>query len=140
VQDLETTRIFRTLEVLVKNGVHLATALRISSGIAVNHLYRNVLNKATEALKEGQRVSKRLKGEHLLPPLAVDLLAIGEESGRVGDVCGQIADHFDTELRTRVKRLISLVEPCFILGIAVVAGYIVVSMLSVILSINEIAG
>lgn len=140
VQDLETTRIFRTLEVLVKNGVHLATALRISSGIAVNHLYRKVLHKATEALKEGQRVSKKLKGEPLLPPLAVDLLAIGEESGRVGDVCGQIADHFDQELRTRVKRLISLIEPCFILGIAVVAGYIVVSMLSVILSINEIAG
>lgn len=140
VQDLETTRIFRTLEVLVKNGVHLATALRISSGIAVNHLYRNLLNRATEALKEGQRVSTRLKGESLLPPLAVDLLSIGEESGRVGDVCGQIADHFDQELRTRVKRLISLVEPCFILAIALVAGYIVISMLSVILSINEIAG
>ncbi len=140
VQNLETTRIFRTLEVLVKNGVHLATALRISSGIAVNHLYRNLLNRATEALKEGQRVSTRLKGESLLPPLAVDLLSIGEESGRVGDVCGQIADHFDQELRTKVKRLISLVEPCFILLIALVAGYIVISMLSVILSINEIAG
>jgi len=140
VQDLETTRIFRTLEVLVKNGVHLATALRISSGIAVNHLYRNLLNRATDALKEGQRVSDKLKGEGLLPPLAVDLLSIGEESGRVGDVCGQIADHFDEELRTRVKRLIALVEPCFILMIALVAGYIVVSMLSVILSINEIAG
>ena len=140
VQALETTRIFRTLEVLVKNGVHLATALRICSGIAVNHLYRNLLNRATEALKEGQRVSEKLKGEGLLPPLAVDLLAIGEESGRVGEVCGQIADHFDQELRTRVKRLIALVEPCFILAIALVAGYIVVSMLSVILSINEIAG
>lgn len=140
VQDLETTRIFRTLEVLVKNGVHLSTALRISSGIAVNHLYRNLLNRATDALKEGQRVSDKLKGEGLLPPLAVDLLSIGEESGRVGDVCGQIADHFDEELRTRVKRLIALVEPCFILMIALVAGYIVVSMLSVILSINEIAG
>jgi general secretion pathway protein F len=140
VQDLETTRIFRTLEVLVKNGVHLATALRICSGIAVNHLYRNLLNRATDALKEGQRVSDKLKGEGLLPPLAVDLLSIGEESGRVGDVCGQIADHFDEELRTRVKRLIALVEPCFILMIALVAGYIVVSMLSVILSINEIAG
>ena len=84
-------------------------------------------------------VCSRILGA-LLPPLAVDLLAIGEESGRVGEVCGQIADHFDQELRTRVKRLIALVEPCFILMIALVAGYIVVSMLSVILSINEIAG
>lgn len=141
VQALETTRIFRTLEVLVNNGVHLATALRISSGIAVNHLYQNALSSATDALKEGQKVSDRLKsGDQLLPALAVDLLAIGEDSGRVGEVCGQIADHFDQELRTRIKRLIALIEPLFILVIALVAGYVVVSMLSVILSINDIAG
>lgn len=140
IQGLETTRIFRTLEALVKNGVHLATALRITSGVAVNHLYREVMNQATEALKEGQRVSDRLKGGGLLPDMAVDLLSIGEESGKVGEVCGQIADHYDQELRNRVKRIISLIEPLFILFIALVAGYIVVSMLSVILSINSIAG
>ncbi len=140
IQGLETTRIFRTLEALVKNGVHLATALRITSGVAVNHLYREVLNQATQALKEGQRVSDRLKGGALLPDMAVDLLSIGEESGKVGEVCGQIADHYDQELRNRVKRMIALIEPLFILFIALVAGYIVVSMLSVILSINSIAG
>lgn len=140
IKDLETTRIFRTLEVLVNNGVHLATALRICSGIAVNEKFQQLLHRATEALKEGQRVSKRLKGENLLPNLALDLLSIGEESGRVGEVCGQIADHYDKELRNRIKRLISFIEPAFILMIALVAGYVVVSMLSVILSINDIAG
>ncbi|MCK9294779.1 MAG: type II secretion system F family protein [Desulfobulbaceae bacterium] len=138
--ELETTRIFRTLEVLVNNGVHLATALRICSGIAVNEQFQNLLHRATEALKEGQRVSAKLKGEALLPALAVDLLSIGEESGRVGEVCGQIADHYDQEVRSRIKRLISLVEPVFILAIALVAGYVVISMLTVILSINDIAG
>ncbi|MFO7760090.1 MAG: type II secretion system F family protein [Desulfobia sp.] len=140
IQGLETTRIFRTLEALVKNGVHLATALRITSGVVVNHLYREMLNQATEALKQGHRISDRLKGSDLLPDMAVDLLSIGEESGRVGEVCGQIADHYDQELRNRVKRMISLVEPLFILFIALVVGYIVISMLSVILSINSIAG
>ncbi|MEW6518954.1 MAG: type II secretion system F family protein [Thermodesulfobacteriota bacterium] len=138
--ELETTRIFRTLEVLVNNGVHLATALRICSGIAVNEQFQHLLHRATEALKVGQRVSAKLKGEALLPALAVDLLSIGEESGRVGEVCGQIADHYDQELRSRIKRLISLIEPAFILVIALVAGYVVVSMLTVILSINDIAG
>ncbi|MCB2181677.1 MAG: type II secretion system F family protein [Desulfobulbaceae bacterium] len=140
IRELETTRIFRTLEVLVNNGVHLATALRICSGIAVNEQFQSLLNKATEALKEGQRVSTKLKGEGLLPSLAVDLLSLGEESGRVGEVCGQIADHYDQELRNRIKKIISLIEPAFILGIALIAGYVVVSMLSVILSINDIAG
>jgi type II secretory pathway component PulF len=139
IRDLETTRIFRTLEVLVNNGVHLATALKISSGVAGNQQYRDALNRATEALKEGKQIGQRLKKEGLLPELATDLLAIGEESGKVGSVCGQVADHYEQELRVRIKRIISLIEPLFILIIAVVAGYIVMSMLSVILSINDIA-
>ena len=139
IRDLETTRIFRTLEVLVNNGVHLATALKISSGVAGNQQYRDALNRATEALKEGKQIGQRLKNEGLLPDLATDLLAIGEESGKVGSVCGQVADHYEQELRVRIKRIISLIEPLFILIIAIVAGYIVMSMLSVILSINDIA-
>jgi len=140
IKDLETTRIFRTLEVLVNNGVHLATALKISSGVANNAQFRHLLNKATVALKEGKQIGKKLKGEGLFPEMAADLLSIGEESGRVGQVCGRIADHYEKELRIRVKRIIALIEPVFILLIAVIAGYIVMSMLSVILSINEIAG
>ncbi len=140
VRDLETTKIFRTLEVLVNNGVHLATALKISSGVASNLEFRRMLNRATQALKEGQRVGKKIKGEGLLPGLAVDLLSIGEESGEVGHVCGQVADHYENELRVKIKRLVSIIEPFFIVIIAIVTGYVVISMLSVILSINEIAG
>ncbi len=140
VRDLETTRIFRTLQVLVENGVHLATALKISTGVASNREYQRLLGQATEALKEGRQVGERLKGKGLLPDLAADLLSLGEESGQVGLVCGQIADHYEQELRVRIKRIISIIEPLFILIIAVVAGFVVISMLSVILSINEIAG
>ncbi len=140
IRELETTRIFRTLEVLVKNGVHLATALKICSGVAANIEYQRLLQNATRALKEGQQIAPKLQGKGLFPDLAVDLLAIGEESGSVGEVCGQVADHYDKELRQRVKRIIALIEPIFILVIALGAGYIVVSMLTVIMSINDIAG
>jgi len=140
IRDLETTRIFRTLEVLVKNGVHLATSLKICTGVANNIAYRRLLRQATKALKEGQAIAPKLQGQGLFPDLAVDLLAIGEESGSVGEVCGQIADHYENELRTRIKRIVALIEPAFILMIALVAGYVVISMLSVILSINDIAG
>lgn len=140
VRDLETTRIFRTLEVLVNNGVHLVVALKISSGVAGNREFQRLLNQATTALKEGQRVGLKLKGSGLLPDLAGDLLAIGEETGSVGHVCNQIADHYEESLRIKIKRIIALVEPVFILLIALVAGYVVISMLSVILSINDIAG
>jgi len=140
IKNLETTRIFRTLEVLVKNGVHLATSLKICSGVATNREFSKLLKNATRALKEGQAIAPKLQGKGLFPELAVDLLAIGEESGSVGEVCGQIADHYENELRVMIKRMVAMIEPAFILGIAVVAGYIVISMLTVILSINDIAG
>jgi len=140
IRDLETTKIFRTLEVLVTNGVHLSTALKISSGVASNLAYQQLLQQATVALKSGQQIGKQLKLEGLFPDLAVDLLSIGEESGQVGQVCGQVADHYENELRARIKRIIALIEPVFILALAVVVGYVVISMLTVILSINEIAG
>lgn len=138
VRDLETTRIFRTLQVLVENGVHLAVALKISAGVATNLEYKRVLNRATEALKEGREVGKRIRAESLLPDLAADLLSIGEESGQVGKVCGQIAQHFEKELRTSIKRIIALIEPLFILLIALLAGFVVFTMLQIILSINDI--
>ncbi len=140
IRELETTRIFRTLEVLVKNGVHLSIALKICSGVAVNIEYKRLLYKATRALKEGQRIAAKLQGHGLFPDLAVDLLAIGEESGSVGEVCGQIAEYYERELRLRIQRLVAMIEPMFILMIALVAGYVVISMLTVILSINDIAG
>jgi general secretion pathway protein F len=140
IRDLETTKIFRTLEVLVNNGVHLATALKISSGVASNLAYQELLQQATVALKEGQQIGQQLKTANLFPDLAVDLLSIGEDSGQVGLVCGQVADHYENELRVRIKRIIALIEPLFILLLAVVVGYVVISMLTVILSINEIAG
>ena len=139
IRDLETTKIFRTLEVLVNNGVHLATALKISSGVATNIAYQHLLQQATVALKGGQQIGKQLKAEGLFPDLAVDLLSIGEESGQVGQVCGQVADHYENELRIRIKQIIALIEPLFILALAVMVGYVVISMLTVILSINEIA-
>ena len=83
IRDIETTRIFKTLEVLVKNGVHLVTALRISAGVASNRHYKELLGKATVALKEGQQVAPKLHGD-LIPDLAVDLLAgpVVEDGGR----------------------------------------------------------
>ncbi len=139
IRDLETTRIFRTMQVLVENGVHLVTALRISAGVATNHHYKELLARATVALKEGQQVAPKLQGG-LIPALAVDLLGIGEESGRVGETCGQIARHFEKQLKERLKRFIALLEPVFLLIMSLGAGYIVLSMLSVILGMNDISG
>ncbi len=139
VRDIETTRIFKTLEVLVNNGVHLVTALRISAGVATNRHYKELLGQATVALKEGQQVAPKLHGD-LIPDLAVDLLAIGEESGRVGETCGQVAKHFEKQLKERLKRFITLLEPAFLLIMTFGAGYIVLSMLSVILGMNDITG
>jgi len=110
------------------------------SNIAGNRFFRDLLVRATTSLKEGKRISPRLAEENLFPDLAVELLAIGEESGRIGAMCGKIADRYEQELKNRIKRAMALIEPVFILAIALVAGFVVLTMLSVILGMNEISG
>ncbi len=74
----------------------------------------------------------------IFPPFALHLLQVGEETGRLDAMLLQIADTYDRELRTSMKRLIALFEPAIILAMGVVIGAMVVSMLYSIFSINDI--
>jgi general secretion pathway protein F len=73
----------------------------------------------------------------LFPPLALNMIAVGEETGRVGRHAQRVAEHYDQVKRT-TKRLTSLLEPALILGMGLVIGLVVVSMLLAIFSINDL--
>jgi general secretion pathway protein F len=74
----------------------------------------------------------------LFPPMAVQMVTVGEETGRLGEMLLRAADTYDKRLRSRVKRLISLLEPVMILLMGLVVGFVVISMLMAIFSINEL--
>jgi type II secretory pathway component PulF len=138
VGDLErkylTARFTRTLGLLLHNGLSLIPALRIARASVTNMHASAELEAATNTVAEGRSLAQTLRAT--LPALAVQMLAIGEESGRLEDMCLRIADTYDGEVRRAVKTAVALIEPVMIVVFGALVGFVALSMLQAIYSIN----
>ena len=136
---LEVGRFARTLGTLIKSGVPILSSMRIVKNTVQNHVIAESVENVAERLRKGEGISAPLKNTGIFPPLAVHLIEVGEETGRIEDMLFQIAKAFDRDVRTNIKRLISLLEPVLIIFMGVVIGFVVVSMLMAIFSINQVS-
>jgi general secretion pathway protein F len=90
-------------------------------------------------IKGGKGISQPLKTSGVFPSLALHLIEVGEETGQLDSMLLKIADTYDREISYAVKRFISLLEPMMILTMGLVVGFVVVSMLMAIFSVNDLA-
>lgn len=139
VGKLEVARFSRTLGTLLGNGVTLLTALSIVKETLNNTVMSEGLNTVATQLKEGKGLGKPLMETGLFPKLAVHLVQVGEETGKLQEMLIRVADIYDREVHTTVKRMLSLMEPVLILGLGLVIGGIIMSILVAILSVNDLA-
>ena len=89
-------------------------------------------------MREGKGISKSLEEEAVFPPLAVHMIGVGEETGKLDEMLIKIAETYEENVRNTVKRFVSLLEPLIIVVMGAVVGFIVISMLLAIFSINEL--
>jgi type II secretory pathway component PulF len=129
-----TARFARTLALLLKSGVTAVPALKIARASATNLVFQAGVDRATMALAEGSALAPALAGT--LPPLALQMLAVGEESGRLEDLCARVADTYDGEVRRALRTGVTLLEPALILGFGILVGSIALAMLQAIYGIN----
>lgn len=139
VGKLEVARFSRTLGTLLGNGVTLLTALSIVKETLNNTVMSEGLSAVATQLKEGKGLGKPLMETGLFPKLAVHLVQVGEETGKLQEMLIRVADIYDREVHTTVKRMLSLMEPILILGLGLVIGGIIMSILVAILSVNDLA-
>jgi general secretion pathway protein F len=135
----ETSRFARAMSTLVANSVPLVQALQISAGILFNKRMANSLQDVAQGVKRGEGVARPLARTGMFPPLASHLLTVGEETGKMDVMFGRLADIYDEETRTAIRRFTSIFEPLVILVMGVVVGSLVLSILIAITSINDIA-
>ena len=138
VRKVEVARFTRTLGTLVRSGVPILQALNLVKEIIGNEVIASSMGRVYDRVKEGGRLSRPLAETGIFPPLAVEMVTVGEETGRLDEMLLRVADNYDKAVRNTIKRLISLLEPAMILAMGLVVGFIVVSMLMAIFSINEI--
>jgi general secretion pathway protein F len=136
---VETARLSRTLGTLLGNGVSLLNALAIVRETLSNQVMAAALGEVAEHVKTGRGLAEPLQDAGSFPKLAVQMIRVGEETGQLQEMLIQIADTYDGEVQTSVKRLLTLLEPAMILGLGVIIAGIIMSILVAILSLNELA-
>ena len=135
---LEVARFARTLGTLLGNGVPLLTGVALVREVITNQAIAAVMGRVTARLEQGGRLAEALVREPHFPALAVQLIRVGEESGQLEAMLLKIADIYDTEVNTTIKRLLALVEPVLILGLGGLIAVIIISILVAILGLNEL--
>lgn len=134
---IEVARLTRTLGTLLGNGVSLLPALTIVKDTVENRALSSSLDGVLVRLKAGQGFARPLMETGLYPKLAVHMVAVGEETGRLDSMLIKVADVYDQEVNTSLKRALGLLEPVLILTLAVVVGGIIYALMSALLGITE---
>jgi general secretion pathway protein F len=135
---VEIARFARTLSTLLANGVTLLAGLAIVKETIGNVVLANGLDGVIAQLREGKGFGRPMAETGLYPRLASQMILVGEESGRLEEMLGRVADVYDREVATAVKRFLAVLEPVLILGLAVMVGGIVFSILLGVMGMSEL--
>jgi general secretion pathway protein F len=137
---VEVARFARTLSTLLANGVTLLSGLAIVKDTMGNSVLAQALDGVVTLLREGKGFGRPLAETGLYPRLATQMILVGEESGRLEEMLNRVAEVYDREVQTAVKRFLAVLEPTLILGLAVLIGGIVFSILLGVMGMSELVG
>jgi general secretion pathway protein F len=138
VTKVEVARFTRTLSTLLANGVTLLAGLGIVKETLGNTVLVNSLDGVIARLREGKGFGRPLAETGLYPKLAVQMILVGEESGRLEEMLGRVADIYDREVAVSIKRFLAVLEPALILSLAVLILGIVLSILVGVMSMTDL--
>jgi general secretion pathway protein F len=135
----ETARFARAMGTLVAASVPLVQSIGIARGILNNRRMAGTLEQVAQGVKRGEGIAGPLTRVGQFPPLAGHLLSVGEETGHLDTMFNRMADIYDNETRTAIRRFTSLFEPLIILVMGLIVGTLILSLMLAITSINDVA-
>ncbi|MDD5440014.1 MAG: type II secretion system F family protein [Candidatus Omnitrophica bacterium] len=136
IQKSEIARFSRVLATLLQSGIPLLEALGIVSGVMGNSVMQGEIDGATEMIKEGANLTRGFRDTKIFPVFALNMIAVGEESGHLEQSLFKVADTYERETDAQVKFMMSLIEPVMIITMGIIVGFVVIAMLLPIFEIN----
>jgi general secretion pathway protein F len=133
------SRYLTSLSMLLENGTPMAQSLSLSAQSSANPALRNSLMKARDDVSAGRRLPQALKDTGLFDAQALSLIAVGYDAGRLPSMAARAADLIDTTSRERLNRFIAMLTPALTIVMGIVIGGLVVSVMTALLAINELA-
>lgn len=125
-----TARFARTLGTLIKGGVSLHAALKITDNVIDNSILSTAIRDISTALSNGETISAPMRGKNCFPPLLIEMVRVGEETGSLDQTLEQAAKYYEKEVSYILERLGSMLEPMLLLVVGVFIGLLVFSILS----------
>lgn len=120
----------RTLALLIEAGINIDRGMRLSAGALVNSVLKNkLLQAADETVNQGAPFSAALKKVGFIPPMVINMSAVGEQGGRLDESLSEVASFYEAEIEQQTRVVMSLIEPVLILVVGGIVGFIVAAML-----------
>ncbi|TFG92938.1 MAG: type II secretion system protein GspF [Syntrophobacterales bacterium] len=138
IQKMAMARLSQTLATLLRSGVPLLTALSIAKNVAANNLIADAIDEAARDVEEGQNLSTALAKSTLFPPFALQMIAMGEQSGTLEQMLYKIASSYETEVESGIMLMTSMLEPIMILVMGLFVGIIIIAILLPIFEMNQL--
>jgi len=137
VKKREVSKFARTLGTLLANGVNILRALEITEEVVSNKIIAKNIREMAGNIKEGERLSARMAQSPHFPPLAVNMVAVGEETGDLEHTLNRVAQSYENETERAMKTVTTLLEPMMIVVMAMIVGFIVFAMIMPIFQISQ---
>ncbi len=135
---MAVARFSRTLGTLLQSGVPLLNAMEIVRNVVDNRLIADDLQNAGREVEEGQPLSASLARRGFFPPMVIEMIAVGEQSGNLEPMLYRVADSYEREVESHILMMTSLLEPAMVLLMGLIVGFIVVSILLPIFEMNQL--
>ena len=134
------SRSIRTLGTMISSGIPMLDALNLSSAVSGNYYYEELWKMVAEKVTGGSQICEALAGSPLFPPMLVQMLSAGEQTGRLGPVLERVSNYYDQEVETSLKSVTSMIEPLMITVMGGVVGSIGMALLLPIFSLSSAKG
>ncbi len=134
------SRFSRTMSTLLASGLSILDALDIVAKIVGNYYVQKGIEESAEKVSKGVPLSKPINDMGIFPPMIVQMLKIGEDTGELETILDNVADFYDSEVETGVKQLTTLIEPIIIVFLASVVGFIVLSVVQPMFEMYSLLG
>jgi type IV pilus assembly protein PilC len=138
VQEVNAARTARTLSSLLSSGVDIVESVNITSSVVQNVHFRTVLTEAAEVIKKGSLMSKVFAGyERLYPVFFTEMISVGEETGKMGEMLGNVATYYEADVEQKTKDMSTIIEPVLMIVVGAAVGFFALSMIAPMYSLVD---
>ena len=139
LRKVETARFAGIMATLLRSGVQILDAINIAQRTLTNRIVADSLVQVHDSVRGGGGLAGPLAATECFPALAVRMIALGEETGKLEDMMQRVSDQYEKETRRAIDRFLTVLEPAIVLVMGVVVGSVVITMLLAVFSVNDIS-